>query len=51
LSRITDLEMKHLMIKASEKLFQMLLMRERDPARYKKFIQRYALDYCRAWVR
>ena len=44
-----DPEMKQLMIEASEKLANMLILRDKDPARYKKFVQRYALTYCRFW--
>jgi hypothetical protein len=51
LSRITDTEMKQLMIEASEKLAKMLNLREEDPEKYQCFIQSYALSYCRLWNR
>src|SRR5919108_4471623 len=38
LSRITDAEMKHLMITASEKLASMLTLEKRDPEKYKSII-------------
>jgi len=51
LSRITDTEMKELMIHASESLARMLKLRESDPVEYKRIIQNYALLYCRSWKR
>src|SRR5438874_741334 len=43
LSRITDAEMKELMINASEHLARMLELRESEPDKYKRFIQDYAI--------
>jgi hypothetical protein len=51
LSRITDGEMKTLMIEASEKLASILMLRETDPEKYKQFVQVYAFMYCRGWER
>jgi hypothetical protein len=51
LSRITEDEMKELMIYASERLEDLLKLRESDPASYKHLVQAYALMYCRAWNR
>jgi len=51
LSRITDLEMKQLMIEASRKLAALIAMRERDPEAYRRLVQGYNILYCRAWER
>jgi hypothetical protein len=51
LSRITDDEMKELMINASEMLATVLALRDSDPDKYRRFIQDYALKYCRRWNR
>ena len=51
LSRITDAEMKELMINASERLAQILELRESDPNKYERFVQGYAMNYCRSWHR
>jgi hypothetical protein len=40
-SRITDDEMKRLMIEASEKLARMLALKQQDPAEYDRFIRKY----------
>jgi hypothetical protein len=50
-SRISDEEMKKLMIEASEKLEQMLRMKKEEPARYEHFIRDYQQRYCRKWKR
>jgi len=50
-SRISDAEMKRLMIEASEKLEQMLRMKQEMPAGYEDFIRHYQRRYCRAWKR
>ena len=50
-SRISDEEMKRLMIEASEKLEQMLRMKREEPAKYEEFIRDYQRTYCRAWTR
>jgi len=51
LSRITQDEMKELMINASERLAGLLKLRDDDPEAYKRFVQSYAMRYCRAWNR
>lgn len=50
-SRITDTEMKALMIEASEKIARILEKRKSDPKTYRNFVQAYAFMYCRAWKR
>jgi hypothetical protein len=49
--RLTDAEMRDLMINTSEKLAKMLTLRDTEPAAYQRFIHRYALNYCRRWNR
>ena len=51
LSRITDAEMRKLMINASEHLAKMLALRVTAPDEYRRFIQTYGMMYCRAWNR
>lgn len=51
LNRITDAEMKDLMINASEHLAKMLALRDSDPEKYRRFVQAYGMRYCRAWNR
>jgi len=51
LSRITDEEMKELMISASERLAAILELRDSDPDKYKRFVQDYGIQYCRWWIR
>ena len=51
LSRITDDEMREIMINASEMLAALLALRDSDPDKYRRFIQDYALKYCRSWNR
>ena len=50
-SRISDEEMRRLMIEASEKLEQVLRMKREEPGRYEIFIRDYQKRYCRAWKR
>jgi hypothetical protein len=50
-SRITDEEMRRLMIEASEKLGQMLELKRNDPAGYDAMIRDYHDRYCRKWKR
>lgn len=49
LSRITDTEMKKLMIEASAALADLLAMKDADPDRYWKFVKDYREGYCRQW--
>jgi hypothetical protein len=51
LSRITDAEMKNLMIIASQRVAKVLALRESDRERYSRFVQWYATRYCRSWYR
>lgn len=51
LSRVTDAEMKELMINASTTLSKALAVRDSDPERYRRFVQSYGLRYCRSWER
>jgi len=51
LSRITDEEMKKLMIQSSNQLAKLLAMKENDPAAYWEFIAKYFNAYCRRWER
>jgi hypothetical protein len=51
LSRITDDEMKEMLINASESLARLLKLRESDPEKYRRLIQNYAFLYCRRWDR
>lgn len=51
LSRITDDEMKEIMINASKKLCELLELRDREPDRYRSSIQRIGWMYCTRWNR
>jgi hypothetical protein len=50
-SRITETEMKELMIAASEKLATMLKLRDTKSEQYRRFIRAYGFMYCRNWNR
>ena len=50
-SRISDEEMRKLMIEASAKLAEMLRLKREAPAEYDMFIRRYQRTYCRKWRR
>jgi len=49
--RISDPEMKHLMIKACESLAKILTMKRESPAEYDSFIRDYNRKYCGRWER
>jgi len=49
LSRITDAEMKLLMIGTSSKVAEILLMKETDPVEYWKNILYFNEHYCYKW--
>jgi len=49
ISRITDAEMKKLMITASAKLAELLTMKENDPIEYWRQILFFHQNYCRQW--
>jgi hypothetical protein len=51
LSRITDDEMKRLMIEASEKLAEMLLLKQQNPVEYETWLRSYHWRFCRKWQR
>jgi len=49
--RISDPEMKHLMIKASESLAKLLAMEQDTPEEYDRFIRDYHRKFCLRWDR
>ncbi len=51
LSRITDDEMKQLMIEASRKLAELLLLRDTDRDRYDQLVDYMCNSYTRNWVK
>jgi hypothetical protein len=51
LSRITDAEMKELMLNACRQLATLLEMKESDPAEYQRQIKSYGFRFCRKWER
>ena len=51
LSRITDEEMKALMISACRQLAKLLELKATDFADYERQIKSYNWRYCRAWAR
>lgn len=50
-SRITDAEMKTLMLNACQKMEELLRLKESNPDEYYTFIASYNLRYCRRWER
>jgi hypothetical protein len=50
-SRITDAEMKSLMLDACQKLAQMLQLKATDPEAHSRFLQSYNRDFCGNWQR
>jgi hypothetical protein len=50
-SRISDDEMRRLMIEASEKLVLLLKMKQQDPQKYGMFVKNYNKIYCHSWER
>ena len=50
-SRISDMEMKRIMIEASKRIAELLGMRVSEPEKYDAFVRRYNEDYCRGWKR
>ena len=50
-SRITDPEMKELMIYASRKLEELLLLKESDPRKYLSVVIKQAYMYTQGWER
>jgi hypothetical protein len=51
LSRITDAEMRELMISACERVEDLLRLKERDPKKYDTMIKGYNIMYCGQWDR
>lgn len=51
LSRLTNAEMKRLMLSACQTLAQALTLRDSNPDEYRRFVQRYGWQYCRQWER
>jgi hypothetical protein len=51
LSRITDAEMKELMLHACERVEALLQLKESDPKKYDALIKGYNILYCGAWER
>jgi hypothetical protein len=51
LSRITDAEMKVLMISACERVEDLLRLKESEPERYNVLIKGYNIMYCGQWER
>lgn len=51
LSRITDEEMKTLMISACRQLAKLLELKETNPAEYERQMKSYNWRYCRRWER
>jgi len=50
-SRITDDEMKKLMIECCEKMAKLLELRDKDPREYKAFLKRTHRNYCKQWIK
>ena len=50
-SRITDDEMKKLMIECCERMEKLLRLREENPTAYKESIGRTFKNYCKQWIR
>jgi hypothetical protein len=51
LTRITDQEMKELMLFACEHVERILRLKESDPQEYDLFVKSYNFRYCRQWER
>jgi len=51
LSRITDEEMKAIMISATQQLAKLLRMRDSNPEGYQQQIRTFGSVYCRSWER
>ena len=51
LSRITEDEMRNLMITASERLTDLLKLRTESPKDYEQFVRAYNIFYCGSWER
>jgi hypothetical protein len=51
LSRITDAEMKQLMLEACERVEMLLHLKESDPKKYNTVIKAYSMMFCGSWDR
>ena len=51
LSRISDEEMRKLMIQASAKLEELLRLKSETPAKYEEWVRDYNRKYCHSWKR
>lgn len=51
LSRITDAEMKVLMLNATRMLAGLLRMRDTHPEIYRRYVRTYGKSYCQFWER
>jgi hypothetical protein len=51
LSRITDEEMKALMLSACERMEMLLRLKESDPKKYDSFIKACNIMHCSSWER
>jgi len=49
--RISQPDMKELMVNASEHLAKIMAMKQRSPEQYDRFIRRYHHQFCRNWER
>lgn len=50
-SRITNDEMKKLMIECCEKMAELLRLSKEDPLEYKAFLKRTNRSYCKRWIK
>ncbi len=50
-NRITDVEMKAIMINASAHLAKLMAMKQDSPAEYDRFIRHFHSQFCRHWER
>jgi len=51
LQRITDAEMKELMLNACECMERLLRLKEEDPTAYRQKLMGFSLQFCRKWDR
>ena len=51
LSRLTDADIKAIMVYATKMVTFMLWLRDEAPETYRRYVQAYGSRYCRAWER